>query len=198
MQIKSYSLIENLQPQCAAYLAVTAGGRMRAPAAGDSLLAVDVGTTLEAEQDIADILKSSLFAESAGMVCQRLGSRLEFSANNVRDLKAVVAVLAGQAKTDLPAEKTGSVEDVLLLQDISVDYAAMINRSRVGMLVIPGDTLLMIDWNPPGRVAQFANHIETAYPGIELVDFDERTGRLCIKGDKGLLKEIQENTRGRI
>lgn len=187
LQLESFSLVEDLQPQYAAYLAITVAARHVIPTAGDSVLTVDVGGGLQAEQAINDFLSSDIIA-SGDVACERAGSTLELVCSDIGPLKAIVATADPGSTFESP---TVNIADSLLLEEVSFDYANLVNRSRKGALVIAGDSILILECDPADQVSVLANQLESAHPSLVLVNADARSGQLTFKGPASLLKTVQ-------
>jgi hypothetical protein len=182
--LKSLCLVQDLQPQYAAYLAITAAARHVIPTAGDHVLTVDVGGGLQAEQAINDLLSSEKIV-SGDIACERVGSTLELLSGDIQNLETISASLTNGEASEV------EVTDSLLLENVSFDYANLVNRSRKGALVIMGDSLLTLECNPADQVGKMANQIEARHPSATLVNIDIRSGRLTLKGPASLLQSIQ-------
>lgn len=190
MPIKSVRFIEKLQPQCAAFVAFATDIRGAAPAAGDSLLMIDFGSTLDGEKELAEFLDNRWVTDAASIHRQRSGSIIVLSGNDTDALRSIAENLASEAGVEVLGAAETKVCDSLLLEDISVEYAAMSNRAQSGTMLLPGDCLLLVDCDPPAQVACLANFLESEHPGIYLIDFDERGGRLRVKGNRGLMRSV--------
>ena len=82
------------------------------------------------------------------------------------------------------------VADTLLLEDVSFDYANLLNRGHKGALVVPGDTLLLIECSSASAVGLLANRLEADNSQIRLVNIDTRSGQLTLKGSLTCLQRI--------
>ena len=185
MQPEAVSFVRDLQPQCAAMLAVAAAARHVVPANGDHVLTVNVGGGLQAEQLIADIMASAPVT-SGRVAVERAGPTLEFISDSEADIQAVAAELSVELPDNLP-----EVADALLLVDVSFDYANQFNRGRNAALLVPGDSLLFIELAAGDPLAT-ANGIERDFHAVRLVNVDARSKRLILKGLASELARIRE------
>lgn len=185
LQHKSFSLVKDLQPQYASFLAISAAARHVIPTTGDSVLTVDVGGGLQAERAISKILGSDSVS-SGEVACERIGSALELLSDDVEKLHEIIASFESDG-----AEMTPAFADSLLLENVSFDYANLLNRSRKGALLVAGDSVLVLECEPPAEAGQLANQIESCHPNAILIHADARSGLVTFKGSVTLLKEIQ-------
>lgn len=176
MQLDVSCLVRDLQPQYAAFLAITAAARHVIPASGDHVLTVDVGGGLQAEQVVRDIVTHPSIANE-GVAVERFGSVLEFVVRDEERLREVCALFeCGQ--DDRP-----TVAESLVLEDIEFDYANQLNRSCKGALVVPGDNALFLRCSDPALSGKLANLAESINASVRLVNLDSRSGVVIVKGE---------------
>jgi len=186
LPVKSISLIEDLRPQFAAWLAAAADARYRVPCAGDNVLTVVFGASLKAEPEIDALLKSQAVGAAVDITCERAGSSLEFLASDADKLQALAAEIC--CNEEQPGVQ---LRDTLLLEDLSADGAAMMNRRGNAALILPGDSLLTLECEPAFLAGKLANQIEAEFSDIELISIDMRAGRVGIRASTALLSKIQ-------
>ena len=96
---------------------------------------------------------------------------------------ASAAVLAG-----IGASADQQIRPVLLYSDVIEDvhdqHAVIINRNRQGSMLLPGESLLVVEVTPALFVAMAANVAERAAPDVTLVDVQMigAAGRLYLGG----------------
>lgn len=185
LQPSSFSLVKDLQPQYASFLAISAVARHVIPMTGDNVLTVDVGGGLQAEQAVSKILDCDSVS-SGEVACERIGSTLELLSSEADKLNEIIESFESSV-----AEVEPTIADSLLLASISFDYANLLNRCSNGALVVAGDNILMLECEPTAEAGKLANRIESRHPDAALVHADARSGRITLKGPATLLKEIQ-------
>jgi len=198
MQLKFYSLVKDLQPQTAAFLAATGAGRSVIPASGDSVLTVDLGTSLAVERVLDQLLKDDSLSAASGLAIERQGSAFEFISARASEVEAVAKQLLKLAGLKTPAKTAinqpptlGAVE---VIEQLAPLHATLINRARRGAMVAAGDALLMAECQPATLVSKLANQLEQECPDVLLVDMDSRTGRLVLTGPLATLRKIQQKS----
>ena len=184
-ELRVYLLIDDLQPQFAAYLATPTRARGYPPFAGQHSLIVEVapGLAIERVTDLA--LRAVPSVEPGILFVERQFGVLEIHSESLDDVIAAgEAILAG-----LGAQATDQLKPRVLFHDVIEDvtdqHAVIINRNREASMLLPGDTLLVYEMTPALFAAVAANEAEKAAPGITLVDVSMigAAGRLYIGGD---------------
>ena len=193
-ELRVYLLVEDLQPQFAAYLATPTRARGYPPFAGQHSLIVEVapGLAIERVTDLA--LRAEPAIEPGILFVERQFGVLEVHGSRLADvMRAGEAILGG-----LGAEPSDQLRPRVLFHDVIEDvtdqHAVIINRNREASMLIPGDTLLVYEMTPALFAAVAANEAEKAAPGITLVDVSMigAAGRVYIAGstdDVGVARE---------
>ena len=193
-ELRVYLLVEDLQPQFAAYLATPTRARGYPPFAGQHSLIVEVapGLAIERVTDLA--LRAEPAIEPGILFVERQFGVLEVHGSRLADvMRAGEAILRG-----LGAEPSDQLRPRVLFHDVIEDvtdqHAVIINRNREASMLIPGDTLLVYEMTPALFAAVAANEAEKAAPGITLVDVSMigAAGRVYIAGstdDVGVARE---------
>ena len=193
-ELRVYLLVEDLQPQFAAYLATPTRARGYPPFAGQHSLIVEVapGLAIERVTDLA--LRAEPAIEPGILFVERQFGVLEVHGSRLADvMRAGEAILGG-----LGAEPSDQLRPRVLFHDVIEDvtdqHAVIINRNREASRLIPGDTLLVYEMTPALFAAVAANEAEKAAPGITLVDVSMigAAGRVYIAGnthDVGVARE---------
>jgi hypothetical protein len=177
-------MVEDLQPQFAAYLGTPTRARGYPPYAGDHALIIEVAPALAIERVIDLALRAVPSVEPGILFVERQFGVLELHAPSLADVTA-----AGQAVLD----GTGSsASDQLrprvlyhdIIEHITDQHAVILNRNRSGSMVMPGQSLLVYEMTPALFAAVAANEAERAAPGITMVDvqFIGAAGRLYLSG----------------
>ncbi|MBU2695753.1 MULTISPECIES: microcompartment protein [Pimelobacter] len=177
-------MVEDLQPQFAAYLGTPTRARGYPPYAGDHALIIEVAPALAIERVIDLALRAVPTVEPGILFVERQFGVLELHASSLADVTA-----AGQAVLD----GTGSsASDQLrprvlyhdIIEHITDQHAVILNRNRSGSMVMPGQSLLVYEMTPALFAAVAANEAERAAPGITMVDvqFIGAAGRLYLSG----------------
>ena len=198
MQLNLYHVIEDLQPQYAAYSAVAARAQSAVPAPGDSVLSVDFGSSLDVDRLLHDLLSDPVIADLNLVSLERHGSIFEFIASSAEQIKMVSKLLLKKFDTEPPGTETPHISNHIVIDDVTPHHATLINRARKGDMIIPGETLLIIEIQPAQTAGLYFNTLEKDNPEIRLIHIDERAGRVLVCGQKADLQKIARAFPGKV
>lgn len=183
-ELRVHLLVQDLQRQFAAYLGTPTRARGYPPMEGEHALIVEVTPALAIERVTDLALRAVPTVEPGILFVERQFGVLEVHG---RDLAAVEragqAILAGlQARAADQLRPRVLFCDVI--EDITDRQAILINRTRGGSMILPGDALLVCEVTPALFTALAANEAERAAPGVTLVDVSMIgvAGRIYLSG----------------
>jgi len=188
--LRVYLTLESLQPQFAAYLGTPVRARGYPAYAGQHALIIEVAPGLMIERVIDLALKADPDLEPGILFVERQFGILELHGDDkARILRAGQAILTGLGLDgDEPLVARILYTDVI--EDIADQHAVIINRNRQGSMVLPGETLLIVEMVPALYAAIAANEAEKVAPGLTLVDVQMigAAGRLYMSGSTADVK----------
>ncbi|NIR92343.1 MAG: hypothetical protein GWO08_01295 [Gammaproteobacteria bacterium] len=159
VELRTFVVLDSLQPQYAAFLGTVAQGFL--PIAGMASLWVEIspGITINRITDIA--LKST--SVTPGMqIVERLYGLLEVHSHSQADVrqsgKNILDTLEISEK-DRHKPKILSSQTIRRIDD---HQTQLINRTRHGNMIIPGETLYIMEVQPAAYAALAANEAEKA------------------------------------
>jgi hypothetical protein len=183
-ELRVYLLVEDLQRQFAAYMGTPTRARGYPPLEGSHALIVEVapGLWIERVTDLA--LKAVPEVEPGLLFVERQFGILEVHGYKVDDVRrAGDAILQG-----IGAATTDQLRPRILfadaIEEIGDQHAVIVNRTRQASMVMPGETLLVLEVVPALFAAVAANEAERAVPENTLVDVQMigAAGRVYISG----------------
>lgn len=182
--LRVYLLLESLRPQFAAYLGTPTRARGYPPFAGQHALIIEIAPGLMIERVIDLALKADPDLEPGILFVERQFGILEIHGSDKEKLlQAGQAMLSGLAMTaaDQLAPKIIYTD---VIEDVADQHAVIINRNRQASMVMPGETLLVMEVVPALYAAMAANEAEKAAPSLTLVDVQMigAAGRLYMSG----------------
>jgi len=184
-------LLESLQPQFAAYLGTPTRARGYPPFAGQHALIIEVAPGLMIERVIDLALKADPDLEPGILFVERQFGILEIHSHDKSMIER-----AGQAiLTGLGLNSDDQLKPKILytdvIEDIADQHAVIINRNRQASMVLPGQTLLIVEVVPALYVAIAANAAEKVVPELTLVDVQMigAAGRLYMSGTTAQVKQ---------
>jgi hypothetical protein len=182
IDLRSYVFLDSLQPQYAAFLGTVAQGFL--PLAGDASLFIEISPGIEINR-ITDIALKATRVKPGMQIVERLYGVLEVhSPEQAETRQAGQAILdaLGLKETDRwkPRVMTSQV-----IRKIDDHQAQLINRTRHGQMLIPGQTLYILEVEPAAYAALAANEAEKAahINILEVVAFGS-FGRVYLGGEE--------------
>lgn len=182
IEIRSYAFLDSLQPQLAAFLGTVSSGFL--PLAGDASLFVEIAPGIEINR-LTDIAMKSNDVKPSMQIIERVYGMLEIhSAEQAETRGAGAAILdtAGRTETDRRKPKILSSQIIRRIDD---HHAQLINRMRHGQMIIPGQTLYVLECEPAAYAALAANEAEkSASINILEVRAAGAVGRIFLGGEE--------------
>lgn len=178
--------IDNLQPKFAAYNGATVQGSV--PLSGDTVLIGEMAPGNGVFTLIDRALKASAVEATSQLVEREFGFFILRSPSNAEVSAARDAILAelGASMTD---RLKPSVESTQIITSVEPYQAQLLNKWRKGALLVPGQTLGIIECSPAAYISVAANEAEKSAE-IDIVEVRAvgRYGRLFISGSEDSVK----------
>jgi len=159
IDLRSYVFLDSLQPQYAAFLGTVAQGFL--PLAGDASLYVEISPGIEINR-LTDVALKSTRVRPGMQVVERYYGLLEIHSESQAETRAAgAAVLSelGLTESDRHKPRILSSQVVRHLDDHQVQ---LINRMRHGHMIVPGQTMYVMEVEPAAYAALAANEAEKA------------------------------------
>ena len=186
MTIRALVQIDNLQPKFAAYNGATVQGSI--PLSGDTILIGEIAPGNGVFSLIDRALKASSVEATSQIVEREFGFFILRSPSNAEVTAARQAILdeLGAAMTDRLKPAVASTQ---IITSVEPYQAQLLNKWRKGALVVPGQTIGIVECAPAAYIAIAANEAEKA-ADIEIVEVRAvgRFGRLFISGGEEAVK----------
>jgi hypothetical protein len=158
-ELRCYVFIDSLQPQFASFLGTVAQGFLPVP--GQASLFVEVAPGMDIMR-VTDVALKSTDVKPGMMIIERLYGMLELHSESQGDVRqagrAILEELGLKEEDRIKPEITSSQ----VIRNISDYHSQLINRTRHGDMIIPGQTLYVMECAPAGYAAIAANEAEKA------------------------------------
>lgn len=188
--IRALLQIDNLQPKFAAYNGATVQGSV--PLAGDTILIGEFAPGNGVFTLIDRALKASSVETTTQMVEREFGFFILRSRSNAEVSAARDAILAelGQSMGDRIKPQVASTQ---VITSVEPYQAQLLNKWRKGALLVPGQTLGIVECAPAAYIAHAANEAEKS-ADIDIVEVRAvgRFGRLFFSGGEEDVKAAIE------
>ncbi len=188
INLRTYVYLDSLQPQLAAYMATVSQGFLPVP--GDACLWIEVspGMAIHRLTDLA--LKSTRVHLAQQVVERTFGSMVihQRDQSDVREAGRILLASIGSRQADRLSCKIAWHE---VIRGMSPDHTVLINRqNRRGSMILPGQSMFILETEPAGYVVYAANQAEKA-ANITLIDVRAvgAFGRLTLAGSEGDIDE---------
>jgi hypothetical protein len=159
IELRGYCYLDSLQPQYAAFLGTVAQGFL--PLAGDASLYVEVAPGIEINK-LTDVALKAVDVKPGMQVVERVYGLLEIHAPEqaaVREAGAAILEAIDHTEQDRIKPTILSNQTIRRVDD---HHAQMINRMRHGHMLIPQQTLYVLECQPAAYAALAANEAEKA------------------------------------
>jgi len=158
-ELRCYVFIDSLQPQFASFLGTVAQGFLPVP--GQASLFVEVAPGMDIMR-VTDVALKSTDVRPGMMIIERMYGMLELHSDSQADVRqagrAILDSLGLKEEDRIKPEITSSQ----VIRNISDYHSQLINRTRHGDMIIPGQTLYVLEVAPAGYAAIAANEAEKA------------------------------------
>jgi ethanolamine utilization microcompartment shell protein EutL len=180
-ELRTYTFIDRMQPQYAAFIGTVVNGDI--PIAGMSQLFIEVAPG-NAIFRVADVALKSADVRPGVQIVER-----EFGVLEIHSMSQGAVRAAGSAVLDdLGLQESSRIKPRVVSSQIitNVDpyQAQLINKFRRGAMLVPGQTMLVLETAPAAYVSLAANEAEkAANVGVVNVNNIGRYGRMFLAGD---------------
>jgi hypothetical protein len=159
IDLRSYVFLDSLQPQYAAFLSTIAQGFL--PLAHDASLFVEISPGIEINR-LTDVALKSTRVRPGMQIVERYFGLLEVHSPEQAETRAAgEAILEEIGLTETDRRKPRILSSQLIRR-IDGHQAQLINRTRHGQMIIPGQTLYTLEVEPAAYAALAANEAEKA------------------------------------
>ena len=190
VSLRTYAFIDRLQPQCAAHIAATCQGDV--PLAGNAELFIEMAPGNEVFH-VADVALKAADVKPALQIIEREFGLLELHANSQAEvLAAGAAVLAELGLTEEDRVKP-TIASAQFITNVHPYQAQLLNKFRKGALLIPGESLFVLEMAPAAYAGLAANEAEKA-ADIKVVEIRAvgRFGRVFLSGSESDVGQARE------
>ena len=190
LTIRALVQINNLQPKFAAYNGATVQGSI--PLSGDTILIGEIAPGNGVFSLIDRALKASSCEATSQIVEREFGFFILRSPSNAEVSAARDAILA-ELGASMNDRVKPSVASTQIITSVEPYQAQLLNKWRKGALLVPGQTLGIIECAPAAYISIAANEAEKSAE-IDIVEVRAvgRFGRLFVSGDEDSVKTAIE------
>ena len=158
-ELRCYVFLDSLQPKYASFLGTVAQGFLPVP--GQASLFVEVAPGMDIMR-VTDVALKATDVRPGMMIIERMYGMLEVHSDSQADVRAAGrAILASLGLKEEERIKP-EIFTSQVIRNISDYHCQLINRTRHGDMIEPGQTLYVMECAPAGYAAIAANEAEKA------------------------------------
>ena len=190
MELRTFTFIDVLQPQLTGFLQTVSSGFMPLEQQASLFLEIAPGIAIN---NITDVCLKATAVQPANQVVERAFGILELHHADQGEVRQ-----AGRAALSyLEMEEADRLKPVVvsrqIIRAIEPMHAQAINRNREGSMIIPGESLFILETTPAAYAVYAANEAEKA-ASIKLVHVQPygAFGRVMLSGEESNIDSAME------
>jgi len=158
-ELRCYVFLDSLQPQFASFLGSVAQGFLPVP--GQASLFVEIAPGMDIMR-VTDVALKATDVRPGMLIIERLYGMLELHSESQADVRqagqAILQALELKEEDRIKPQIAASQ----VIRNIADYHTQLINRTRHGNMILPGQTLYVLEVAPAGYAAIAANEAEKA------------------------------------
>ena len=188
-ELRSFIFLDQLQPQTMCYLGTWVRGRL--PRSGVAAQVIEVAPGLDIEP-LTDVAVKEADVQAGILVVERQYGYLELHGSTDAVRASASAVLAALGVSASSATKP-QVLASRIITGLDTQHAFLVNRNKLGSMVLPGESLFVLELQPASYAILAANEAEKA-ARIKIVDYRMigATGRVYLSGREGDVRQAAD------
>ena len=181
MQLRTFTVVDALQPQVAGFLGTVCVGDPPLP--GQAALLVEVAPGMAVNRLLDVVLKQTACVPGLFMVERRYGV-LQLHHHDHGQIREAGEIILSELKMVASDAIAPEVVTAERITGLDPHQSQLVNRMRHGDLQVPGDTLYVLETKPAGIALLAANEAEKA-ARISIIEFRAvgEFGRVYLGGD---------------
>ena len=159
VELRAFAFLDSLQPQHAAFLGTIAKGFL--PLAGDASLWVEIAPGIEINR-LTDVALKSTRVRPGLQIVERYYGLLEIHSKSQAETRAAGEAILSELDHKESDRIRPRVVSSQIVRHVDDHQVQLINRMRHGQMLIPGQTLYVLEVEPAPYAALAANEAEKA------------------------------------
>lgn len=182
VDLRAYVFLDSLQPQFAAFLGTIAQGYL--PTAGQAALFVEISPGIEINR-VTDIALKATQVTPGMQIVERMFGMLEIHSDSQAEVREAGRAILEALELKEDDRRKPRVISSQVIRHVDDYQTQLINRTRHGNMILPGQTLYILECEPAAYSALAANEAEKA---AEINILEVRSfgsfGRLYLGGEE--------------
>jgi hypothetical protein len=189
-QLRVYSYIDRMQPQYAAFVGSITQGDL--PTAGMAALYIEVSPGNEVFR-LVDIAVKATEAHPGAQVVEREFGMFEVHSRSQAEVLEAGRIVLDRLELKPEQRIKPSIASVQVITNVDPYQAQLINRFRRGSMLVPGQTMLVLEVAPAAYINFAANEAEKgASIGIVHISGLGRFGRMWLSGTESEIMQARD------
>src|SRR5262245_32740010 len=159
VSLRTYTFLDALQPQLATFMGKTARGFLPVP--GQASLFVEIAPGIAINR-VTDVSLKATRVQPAIQVVERAYGLLEVHHHDQGEVLSAGRAILQHLELKEEERLKPKVVTNQIIRAVEAYQTQIINRSSSGMMVLPGQSLFILETEPAGYVAFAANEAEKA------------------------------------
>lgn len=191
--LRAYVFLDSLQPQLASFFATVAQGFL--PTARQAALFVEISPGIEINR-VTDIALKSTRVTPGMQIVERLYGMLEIHSDSQADIRAAGRAILDALELKEEQRRKPAIVSSQVIRRVDDYQTQLINRMRHGNMLLPGQSLYILECEPAAYAALAANEAEkAAHINILEVRAFGSFGRVYLGGEE---RDIEAGYRGAV
>jgi hypothetical protein len=188
--LRTYTFLDSLQPQLATFIGKTARGFLPVP--GQASLWVEIAPGIAINR-VTDAALKATQVQPAVQVVERAYGLLEVHHFDQGEVLQAGATILNHLEVREEMRLRPQVMTNQIIRSVEAYQTQIINRSSQGMMILPGDSLFILETQPAGYAVLAANEAEKA-AHVHLVNVTPygAFGRLYLAGPEAEIDAAAE------
>jgi len=157
--LRTYTFLDALQPQLASFMGKTARGFLPLPGMASLFVEIAPGIAINRVTDVA--LKATRVTPAIQVV-ERAYGLLEVHDSDQGEVRQAGSAILGHLGVKEDDRYKPKVLTNQIIRGVEAYQTQIINRSSAGMMVLPGQSLFILECEPAGYAVLAANEAEKA------------------------------------
>ena len=188
--LRTYTFIDSLQPQLASHIGTVSRGFL--PVAGMASLYLEIAPALHIVR-LMDVALKATRVQPAVQVVERAYGLMEVHHHDQGEVRSAGEAVLGRLESREEDRIKPRLVAREIIRNVEPYQAQLINRTRYGSMLVPGESLFILETDPAGYIIFAANEAEKA-ARVSLIDVNPvgAFGRLYLSGPEAEIDAAAE------
>ena len=179
-QLRAYCYLDRMQPQFASFVGTVTQGDL--PVEGMASLYVEMAPGNWVFR-VVDVAVKGTDAKPGAQIVEREFGMFEVHSHSQADVLRAGEIVLGELGLELASRKKPEIASLQVITNVNSYQAQLLNRFTRGMMLVAGETMLVLECAPAAYINLAANEAEKAAPvSLMHVTSVGRFGRLWMSG----------------